>query len=322
MKVFRGQPAVCEQPGSAKVTLGMFDGVHLGHQEVLRELVTWARATETAAVVITFDCKPRDAIAGEGANDITSLPHRLLLFERLGVDVALVLPFDESLRNMEPEAFVERILVEQLHADGVLLGHDTRFGRKARGDLTLLDNLGRRMGFQTCSVKVVELDGVPVSSTRVRTAIREGNLKLAERMLGRSVSVLGTVVRGTGRGAGLGFPTVNLDLHHELRPPQGVYVSRTFAGGVWRDSVTNIGRAPTLRPGASPDATSESIVETHLLDFSGDLYGEDIEVTFTAKLRDERFFDSPESLAAQISLDIIEARAILAQTEPLEDSGK
>ena len=322
MKVFRGHVAACDQPACAKVTLGTFDGVHLGHQEVLRELVTWARATESAAVVVTFDRKPRDAIAGEGANDITSLPHRLLLFDRLGVDATLVLPFDESLRNMEPEAFVERILVEQTHANGVLLGHDTRFGRMARGDLALLDRLGRRMGFQTCSVKVVELDGAPVSSTRVRMAIRDANLELAERMLGRRVSVLGTVVRGTGRGAGLGFPTANLDLHHELRPPQGVYAGRTLVDGVWRDSVTNIGRAPTLRPDASPDATAESIVETHLLDFSADLYGKEIEVKFIARLRDEEVFDSPELLAAQIALDIAETRAILAQAEPLEEPGK
>ena len=321
MEVFYGQvPDMPDRRGRAqplhrpKATLGTFDGVHLGHQRVLRELITWARATNTGALAVTFDRTPRDTLAGAPSEQITSLPHRLLLFERLGLDVTLVLTFDQALAAREPEAFVRELFAEQLHVSGVLLGHDTRFGRGARGDMNLMARLGEEMGFETCSVSVVELDGLAISSTRVRQAVRSGDLRAAERMLGRRVSVLGSVVEGTGRGKRIGFPTANLDLHHEARPPEGVYATRSLVDNVWYDSVTNIGSAPTLQSTLETEA-AEVTVETHLLDFSEDLYGKDVEVRFVDRIRSEQTFDSSEALVERIARDIAEVRTRLAEVE-------
>ena len=326
MNVFYGEVAGADRPNRPKVTLGTFDGVHLGHQRVLRDLIAWARGTNTDAVAITFDRRPRALLSGQPGEEITSLPHRLLLFERLGLDATLVLTFDKTLAAQEPEAFVREILVAQLGATGVLLGHDARFGRCARGNLELLNRLGEEMGFETCSVPVVALEGTPVSSTRVRAAIQSGDLRAAERMLGRRISVLGTVVPGTGRGKKLGFPTANLDLHHETRPPEGVYATRTLVEGLWHNSVTNIGRAPTLRskaragePVSPAEAAAELVVETHLLDFSGELRGKDIEVQFVARLRSEQTFHSPEALAARIAQDVEETRACLNNAKDADE---
>jgi len=315
MKVFHGRISEDGSVVQPKIALGTFDGVHLGHQQVLRELLTWARATGSDAVVLTFDRRPRDALAGRPSDLITSVPHRLLLFERLGMDATLVLTFDEALASREPEAFVKDVLVEQLHATGVLLGHDTQFGRERRGDMALLCRLGEELGFEACSVPVVEMDGLAISSTRVREAVEEGDLRLAERLLGRRVSVLGTVIRGTARGKRLGYPTANLDLHHEVRAPEGVYASRTLVGGIWRHSVTNVGRAPTLRSAGPAYASDAVVVETHLFDFSGDLYGKELEVEFVDLIRSEEVFTSAEALAERIARDVEQARMCLTHVK-------
>lgn len=314
MKIFSGRTAHWGAFRRAKVTLGTFDGVHVGHQRVLRRLTAWARETGGESVVITFDRKPRRVLDGRSSDQILSLRHRLLLFERLGVDAVIVLEFDPALASTEPEAFVMEFLVQRLHAEGVLLGHDTRFGCGARGDTILMRKLGRKFGFNVRSVPVVVVDASPVSSTRLRHTIRSGDLALAERLLGRRVSVYGTVVPGTARGRELGFPTANLDLNHEVHPPQGVYATRALLDGVWRDCVTNIGRRRSLRhePGHPGD---DIVVEVHLLNFSEEIYGKDLEVRFIKRLRSERVFKSRERLAGQIARDIAEARAVLAALE-------
>ena len=312
MKVFYGQMFQNVALAQPKVALGTFDGVHLGHQELLRQLVAWARTTDSDAAVVTFDRKPRDALAGRTSDLITSLQHRLLLFERLGVDATLVLTFDEHLAACEPDAFVKDILVDGLHAAGVLLGHDTRFGREGRGNMELLCQLGKALGFETCSVPVVEVDDRPVSSTRIRQAIQRNDLATVERLLGRRMSLLGTVVGGTARGRKLGYPTANLDIHHEVQPPEGVYATRTLVNGVWRASVTNIGRAPTLQKEGPAYVSEKVIVETHLLDFTADLYGKDLEIEFVTFLRPEKVFPSGKTLAEQIAHDVEQARSLLA----------
>ena len=175
------------------------------------------------------------------------------------------------------------------------------------------------MHFETRSVPVVELDGAPVSSTRLREAIRAGDLRLTERLLGRRLSVYGTVVPGLARGRRIGFPTINLDLHHEVRPPQGVYATRCLIGGSLRDSVTNIGPPPTLQPTGPAHLSERVIVETYILDFSGDLYGQDIELQFVDRIRAEEVFSSAEALAERIAVDVREARNILASPPPVEE---
>jgi riboflavin kinase/FMN adenylyltransferase len=348
MKTFHGLNSAVGPFTKAKVTLGTFDGVHRGHLSVLRRLLAWARETKGEAVVLTFDRPPRAALAGVPAKpmagkprsqrsvsggQILSLKHRLMLFDRLGLDATVVLTFDAALAALEPEEFVKNLLVDRLKAEGVLLGHDTRFGRGGRGDFDLMSRLGEQMHFETRSVPVVELDGAPVSSTRLREAIRAGDLRLAERLLGRRLSVYGTVVPGLGRGRRIGFPTINLDLHHEVRPPQGVYATRCLIAGLpaggaglpaegagsLRDSVTNIGPAPTLQPTGPAHLSERVIVETHILDFSGDLYGQDIEVQFVDRIRAEEVFQSAAALAERIASDIREARRRLANAPPVEE---
>ena len=326
MKTFHGLTSAVGPFTKAKVTLGTFDGVHRGHLSVLRRLLAWAHETGGDAVVVTFDRPPRSALTGKprlprGASggQILSLDHRLMLFERLGLDATVVLTFDPALAALEPEEFVKDLLVDRLKAEGVLLGHDTRFGREGRGDFELMRQMAERFHFETRSVPVVELDGAPISSTRLREAIRAGDLRLAERLLGRRVSVFGTVVPGLGRGRRIGFPTINLDLHHEVRPRQGVYATRCLIAGSLRDSVTNIGPAPTLQPTGPAHLSERVIVETHILDFSGDLYGQDIEVQFVDRLRAEEVFPSAEALAGRIAADIREARRLLAGATPIEE---
>ena len=237
------------------------------------------------------------------------------MLDRLGLDVALVLPFDDRLANLEPEAFVESILAGQLRATGVLLGHDTRFGKAGRGDLRLLSELGERFGFEACSVPVVELDDRPVSSTRIRELLQAGDLRAAERLLGRCVSLFGTVVRGTGRGAEIGYATANLDLRLPALLPEGVYATWADLDGAALPSVTNIGRPPSLRPDGDTYLSDEVAVETHILDHSGDLYGREMEVRFVDFIRPEKVFDSPEALAAAIARDVEAGRARLRDAD-------
>jgi riboflavin kinase/FMN adenylyltransferase len=326
MKTFHGLTSAVGPFTKAKITLGTFDGVHRGHLSVLRRLLAWARETDGDAVVVTFDRPPRSALAGSSRRQrsaspgqILSLDHRLMLFDRLGLDATVVLTFDPALAALEPEEFVKDLLVTRLKAEGVLLGHDTRFGRDGRGDFELMRRMAEQFHFETRSVPVVELDGAPISSTRLREAIRAGDLRLAERLLGRRVSVFGRVVAGLGRGRRIGFPTINLDLHHEVRPPQGVYATRCLIAGARRDSVTNIGPAPTLQPTGPAHLSEQVHVETHILDFSGDLYGQDVEVQFVDRIRAEEVFPSAEALAGRIAADVREARLRLANATPIAE---
>jgi len=280
------------------MTLGVFDGVHGGHQRVLCETVAWARAQEGESVVVTFDRHPKSVITHMHPPMITSLRHRLVLFEALGIDVCVVLWFDEALAAMPAEDFVREIMHDWLKVRGVLWGFDCRFGRGAEGDLRLLQTLAPKYGFQVRTVDPVTLGGVVVKSTLIREAIMKGDLDTAMRMLGRSFSLLGTVVHGDHRGLKLGFPTANLNLHHEVRPPQGVYSCRVLFDGKSYKAMTSIGIRPTFESPAPHE-----VMEVHLLDFDGDLYGKDIEVFFMRWLREERKFPSVQALIEQMNRD-------------------
>lgn len=288
---------------SPVVTFGVFDGVHLGHQAVLAEVVQWARSLRGTAVAMTFDRHPQVVLRGAPVPSITSLDHRLMLIERCGADLAIVLPFTKDLAALEPEAFLDRFLREELAARGLVLGFDQRFGHMAAGDFSRATVWGVRHGVEVRRGPEVDRAGTKVSSSAIRMAIAGGRLDDAAAMLGRPPSLLGTVVHGDGRGGRIGVPTANLDLHHELVPPRGVYLCGATVDGKTYKAVVNIGVRPTFGGGRA------ETVEAHLLGFSGDLYGRDLELVFVKKLRDERKFDSPEALVAQIRADIAEAGA-------------
>ena len=296
-------------PGGSVVSIGVFDGVHLGHQAILA--ANRARAAELGArsTVVTFETHPKGTLLGRAPRTLTSLEHRLELFRRAGIEHTVVLAFDAALRERSAEQFTLETLVGGLGARAFVLGFDSKFGRDRRGTPELL----RGLGHDVQVVDKVEVAGRAVSSTAIREAVELGDLEGAARMLGRPVSVLGTVVQGARRGRGLGFPTANLDLHHELHPPPGVYAGRaTRVGGgpEQRDlpAVANIGYRPTL----AGQRTSEPTLEVHLLDFEGDLYGCDLEFSFLGGLRGEQRFAGPEQLAAQIARDVAAARALLS----------
>lgn len=297
-------------PEGAVVSIGVFDGVHLGHRAILEANVRRAAELGARPTVVTFRDHPKQTVLGHAPRTLTSLEHRLQLFARAGIEHTLVLPFDETLRRTPAEAFLQHTLVEALGARAFVLGFDSRFGCDRRGTPDLL----KELGLDVQVVGKVEVEDRAVSSTAIREAIELGDLEGAREMLGRRPSVLGTVVHGDERGRGMGFPTANLDLHHEMHPPAGVWAgwARVLEGphaGV-RPAVANLGVRPTVE-----GARAEPLLEVHLLDFDGDLYGARIEFLFARHLRGERRFAGLDELARQISSDVAEARALLAVLE-------
>lgn len=294
------------------VSIGVFDGVHLGHQAILATNVARARELGARPTVVTFRRHPKGLLLGRAPRTLTTLPHRLELFRRAGIEHAVALAFDERLRDTPAETFIEDVLVGRLGARCFVLGFDSKFGAGRRGTPELL----RRLGHEVVVVGEVKVAGRAVSSTAIREAVELGDLAAAQRMLGRRVSVFGSVVPGDRLGARLGFPTANLDLDHELHPPPGVYACLAHRVGPdgprevrsSHRAVTNIGYRPTV----SEAERGAPRVETHLLDFRGDLYGENLEVEFVQLLRPERRFSGLEELREAIAADVSRAREVLA----------
>ncbi len=293
--------------GDVVCTLGVFDGVHMGHRHVLRECMRLATERSGQSLVVTFCTHPRAIIEGRAPKLITSIEHRLRLFEELGVQNALVLTFDDDLQQMSASRFAEAVFEESLQARVVILGHNCFFGRGREGSAVWLQSQGDRFSFETRQAQEVRLGSENLSSSTIREVILAGDLDRAATMLGRPYSVFGRVVHGDERGRTIGFATANVDLHHELRPPQGVYGARVQVGGESHLALVNIGVRPTFKDRVDvSDWESRDryeTVEAHLLGFSGDLYGADVEVTFLCHLRKERVFDSAEALKAQIERD-------------------
>jgi len=291
------------------LSVGVFDGVHLGHRAILEANVGAARSLGSVPMVVTFRSHPKLLLLGRAPRTLTTLEHRLELFARAGIGHTVVLEFDESLRELSAEGFVEEIGVRSLGVRRFVLGFDSKFGHHRQGTPEFLASLG----FDVEVVPKVVVRGRPVSSTAIREAVELGDLEGACAMLGRAVTVFGRVVPGAHRGREIGFPTANLDLHHELHPPTGVYACRArilegrFADRVLA-GVTNIGFRPTVEARTS----SAPHVEVHLFDFQGDLYGVNVELEFVQRLRGERRFDGIEALADQIRTDVATARTILA----------
>lgn len=308
MKLVHRVADLAPQGRKVCVAIGMFDGVHLGHQQVIRQAVTDAEQHEGLAVALTFDRHPNAVVAPERVPPlIYSLPQKLRCLETLGVDATLLLPFDEGLSRKAGEEFVLDLARELGSLQSICVGSAFTFGHKRSGDLELLRRLGAELGFAVHGVAAVSLDGEVVSSTRIREAVGAGKLDFAGQMLGRAYALASQVVRGDRLGRKLGFPTANLDVQGRLLPPAGVYAAHARAEGRSFRAVLNIGTRPTLAA-----AASSWRAEVHLLDFEGDLYDRELEVTFTAKLRDEKRFPSLDELRAQIAADVAAARRLFA----------
>jgi len=294
--------------GDRKVCLaiGFFDGVHLGHQQIIRRTVADARQQGALALVVTFDRHPNTVVAPHRVPPlIDSLPQKLRAIEAMDPDALLLIHFDKPFSEQSGESFVRHLAGECGRIHSVCVGADFAFGHNRSGNVGLLRRLGAEMGFAVHGIAAVLLDGKVISSTRIREAIRSGDLALAGQMLGRAYSLAARVMPGDRLGRQLGFPTANLGATGLALPPNGVYAARALArGGAFR-AVVNIGFRPTLQ---NPDPPLR--VEAHLLDFDADLYGEEVEVTFLDKLRGEKKFGSMNELKEQIARDIAETRLL------------
>jgi len=295
------------KPGKRKVCLaiGFFDGVHLGHQQIIRQTVTDARRHDAIALVLTFDRHPNSVVAPARVPPlIYSLPQKLRAIESLGADALLLIHFDEKFSRQTGEEFIRGLADDLGKIQSLCVGMDFVFGHKRSGNVALLKKLGEKIGFTVHGLAAVSLDGRTVSSTRIREAIRLGDLDAASQMLGRTYAICGRVVKGDRVGRQLGFPTANLDVTDLILPPNGVYSGRTTLRKKSYRVALNIGFRPTIAL-----AARQLRVEAHLLDFDEDLYGEELTVEIGGKLRDEKKFTSSADLRRQISRDIAVLRA-------------
>ncbi len=286
------------------IAIGTFDGVHLGHQQVIRQAVSDARQHEGLSVVVTFDRHPNSIVAPDRVPpQLYSQPQKLRALASLGAEATLVIPFTRDFSALPAENFIRSLVVQLSPVQSVCVGSSFVFGRQRSGDVALLQRLGAELNFVVHGLAAVALDGEMVSSTRIREALRAGENNRASQMLGREYALAGTVAHGDEIGRTLGFPTANLDVRGLLVPPNGVYAAHAYVAGVQHRAAVNIGVRPTLA-----SAVPELRVEAHVLDFAGDLYGQEMELTFVAKLRDEQKFSSLEELRAQIARDVTAAR--------------
>jgi riboflavin kinase / FMN adenylyltransferase len=290
-------------PGSA-VTIGFFDGVHRGHQAVVQRTVEEADRLGMVPVAITFDRHPREVFApGTEPKLLTTMERKAELIGTLGIEMLVVLEFDQEFSTWSPERFVADVLVEGVWARHVAVGSNFTFGHQATGTLATLRDLGTSSGFAVEGMSLLSIDGRQVSSSSIRESLAAGDLRWPAVALGRRYVVDGEVVQGAGRGTGLGFPTANLEIPHRmLLPGEGVYAGAAFVGGRRHVAAINIGTNPTF--GSEPPH-----LEAYLLDFDGEVRGQAMSVEFWERLRDEIRFESGEDLARQIKEDVERTRA-------------
>ncbi len=311
MEIIRGHYNLRPRHHGSVVTIGNFDGVHLGHQAVLGQLSEKAAELGLPSVVVTFEPHPQEYFGGERAPArLTRFREKILTLRRYAVDRVLNLPFNRKLASMPAQAFIDRVLVEGLGVRYLIVGDDFHFGHRRQGDIGMLRRAGEAHGFQVINMHTFEVDGERVSSTRIREALKRGDLDTAGQLLGRSYRMAGKVVHGDARGRGIGFPTANIYVHgphrrkkQPLLPLTGVYAVDVF--GLETEpmhGVANIGVRPTVDG-------RHSLLEVHILDHDGDIYGCHIQVEFLKKLREERRFESVEALTQQIQRDVAHARA-------------
>jgi riboflavin kinase/FMN adenylyltransferase len=302
MRISRGLPAAAAGP--AALTIGSFDGVHVGHQAMLAELTRAARALGVPSCVLTFEPHPREFFAPDKApTRLTSLREKLELLAERGVDRVHICRFNFAFAQITAEEFIERVLVRGLDTRWLLVGDDFRFGARRAGDFSLLKQAARRFGFEVATMASVKLDGERVSSTAARRALAAGELARAARLLGRTYTISGRVVRGDGLGRKLGFPTANVQMKHNRPPLTGIYAARLH--GVGRAplrGVASLGVRPTIEPHGAPT------LEIHLFDFEGELYRQHVRVEFLHKFRDEEKYADLATLQRQIALDVENAK--------------
>lgn len=302
MKIFHGTDNAHILRGTV-LTLGVFDGLHLGHQRIMQTVVERAAATASVPTVITFDPHPRAVLYPENAPPLLqTLDQRLANFEVLGIEQTIVVRFDKDFAAQNAEVFLSNIVHERLQAKEVYLGKGFAFGKNRGGNIELLRRMSRELGFFADEVPEICLRGTRISSSKIRELLADGKVNLARRMLGRPYGVEGQIVHGFERGRTIGFPTANLHPRNRVIPKYGVYSTATLINEVWRKSITNVGVRPTFEGGNEPS------IESYVFDFNGDLYGDVLRVRFLRRIRDEKKFGGIDELKAQIEKDTRRAR--------------
>jgi len=297
---------ITEKFSNSVITLGNFDGLHLGHQALIRMIIARARETGAASLVVTFRPHPLKILAPEKCPPLISIyEEKIRLFENLGIDVLVKIPFTLDFASMAPEDFVKDILCGLLGAKEIFVGSNYRFGKGRQGNVGTLREFGRKYGFTVNEVQQVALMGEVISSTKIRDLLKEGEVEHASRLLGRDYAINGIVVKGDGRGRGLGFPTANIAPRHTIIPADGVYAVRLFVRDRSYEGIANIGSRPTFNK-------QGRTIEVNIFNFDEDIYGEDISLYFIKRIRAEKKFESAEALILQINADITEAKAALA----------
>jgi len=306
MEILRSIPELERLRGPVFLAIGVFDGVHRGHQAVISTSADHARGTSGTPVVVTFDPHPEKVLRPEAAPHLlTATEHKIALIRALGVEHLLIISFDKQFSATEPEAFVQKLVAHSKPLREICVGHEWSFGKNRRGNLDLLKRLGANFNFDVVGIPPVKINGAVVSSTAIRRAIETGDLTKAAAMLGREYTILGTVTRGDNLGKKIGFPTANLSAHSEQFPPNGVYAAEARIDGELHRGVINLGIRPTVSSGKS-----ERVLEIHLFDFNRDIYGHDVEVRFIKFLRPEKKFENLDALVQQIRHDVEQARQL------------
>jgi riboflavin kinase / FMN adenylyltransferase len=307
MKAMVGLEALQPAERGAAITIGTFDGLHLGHRSLIAQTIELGRGRNLESTVVTWDRHPFVTLRpGRVPPLLTSQGRRVELIEGTGADTLIVLPFDKELSSWSPERFATEVLAKKLGARTVVVGHGWRFGRGATGDVPLLKRLGDDLGFDVVAASLTTVAGDAASSSRARAAVAAGEMELARALLARPFDMDGIVVRGAGRGADLGYPTANLAVDPALvMPARGAYAGRARASGLWYPAAISVGVAPTF------GGDSAVTVEAYLLDFEADLYGESLRVEFWKHLHDDLAFETVPELIRQIDADVEATQSVL-----------
>ncbi|OGL42627.1 MAG: riboflavin biosynthesis protein RibF [Candidatus Schekmanbacteria bacterium GWA2_38_11] len=302
MKIIRGLPEKEREYKNPILTLGNFDGVHLGHQEIFKRVVKRAKEIEGTSIAITFDPHPLKILAPEKCPSlITNFKEKAEILESFQIDILFSIPFTREFSSLDAGDFIKKIVVDKIGPKELFIGYDFAFGKGREGDTSVLKGLGESLGFKVTVVKPIRVGEKTVSSTLIRNLIKEGNVKEASVYLGRPYSISGEVIKGHGRGKGLGFPTANINFQNELIPSEGVYIGEILFGEERHKSLINVGTNPTF-------GEDKLNVEVFILDFGRDIYGEFLKVFFQEKIRGEIRFKTPEQLIVQMQKDLKQAR--------------
>jgi riboflavin kinase / FMN adenylyltransferase len=305
--IYRAGTDNIRHKGATCVAIGIFDGLHRGHQYLLAKMMAKAKELKATPVVVTFFPHPAHVLRPDmKLSYLVSLDERLALIKDMGVKVCVVIEFNKTFAKVEPDQFIRKTLVNNLKAKAIFVGEDFKFGRDRMGDVQLFKRLSAECGYTMYAVPALTSGGEPISSTRIRKLITEGNLAKAERLLGRPVSLQGQVIKGEGRGKGLGFPTANVAYDSEILPPNGVYAVKVALKNKIYNGAANLGVRPSFK---GKDAKPQ--LEVYIFDLNRNLYGQVLRVQFIKKIRDEKKFSSSDQLIAQIRKDITRIKTIL-----------